>query len=80
MPYPQHEAKIEWTPIEEIERKLEERLRPQRELERLKAEQEAIEAQRKVELFVKKGTLAYSEPLAHRIHDGRWLASPLGAG
>jgi hypothetical protein len=77
MPYPQNEAKIEWTPIEEIERKLEERLRPQRELERLKAEQEAIEAQRKVELFVKKGTLAYSEPLAieicERISSGELL-------
>jgi hypothetical protein len=77
MSYPQSEAKIEWTPVEEIERKLEERMRPQREEARLKAEQEAIEAQRKVELFVAKNTLPYSEPLAieicERISSGELL-------
>jgi hypothetical protein len=77
MSYPQNEAKIEWTPVEEIERKLEERLRPQREEARLKAEQDAIEAKRKLELFVKKGTLANSEPLAieicERISSGELL-------
>jgi hypothetical protein len=75
--YPQTEAKIEWTPVEEIERRLEERLRPQREEARIKAEQEAIEAERKVELFVAKGTLAYSELLAieicERISSGELL-------
>jgi hypothetical protein len=44
---------------------------------REKAEQDAIEAKRKVELFVKKGTLAYSEPLAieicERISSGELL-------
>jgi hypothetical protein len=44
---------------------------------RLKAEQEAIEAKRKVELFVLKSTLPYSEPLAieiaERISSGELL-------
>jgi hypothetical protein len=51
--------------------------RAAREQAQLKAEQEAIEAKRKVELFVKKGTLAYSEPLAieicERISSGELL-------
>jgi hypothetical protein len=51
--------------------------RAEREKARLKAEQDAIDAQRKVELFVHKGTLAYSEPLAieicERISSGELL-------
>ena len=27
-----------------------------------------------------QGQLSATVPLTHRIHDGRWLASPLGAG
>ena len=50
---------------------------PYERAEREKAEQDAIEAKRKVELFVKKGTLAYSEPLAieicERISSGELL-------
>jgi hypothetical protein len=76
MSYP-NGAKIEWTPVEEINRRLEERLKPQREEARLKAEQEAIEAKRKLELFVTKGTLTYSEPIAieicERISSGELL-------
>jgi hypothetical protein len=41
--------------------------REKREQERLKAEQEAIEEKRKLELFVRKSTLPYSEPLAIEI-------------
>jgi len=51
--------------------------RAEREKARLKAEQEAIDAKRKTELFVKKGTLAYSEPIAieicERISSGELL-------
>jgi hypothetical protein len=51
--------------------------RAEREKARLKAEQDAVEAKRKVELFVAKGTLAYSEPLAleicERISSGELL-------
>jgi hypothetical protein len=41
--------------------------REKREQERLRAEQEAIEAKRKLELFVFKSTLPYTEPLAQEI-------------
>ena len=67
MNYARTEAKVEWTPVEEIERMWEERTKPRREQERLKAEQEAIEAKRQAELFVAKGTLPFSEPLAIEI-------------
>jgi hypothetical protein len=67
MSYAQNEAKIEWTPVEEIDRMWQEQTKPRREQERLQAEQEAIEAKRKVELFVAKGTLPFSEPLAIEI-------------
>jgi hypothetical protein len=77
MSYAQNEAKIEWTPVEEIERMWQEQRKPRREQERLQAEQEAIEAKRKVELFVAKGTLPFSEPLAieiaERISSGELL-------
>ena len=67
MNYARTEAKVEWTPVEEIERMWEEQTKPRREQERLKAEQEAIEAKRQAELFVAKGTLPFSEPLAIEI-------------
>jgi hypothetical protein len=41
--------------------------RAEREKARLQAEHEAIEAKRRVELFVAKGTLPFSEPLAVEI-------------
>jgi terminase small subunit-like protein len=73
----QQEAKIEWIPTDEINQKLEERLKPQREEARLKAEQEAVEEKRKLEIFVAKGTLAYSERIAieicERISSGELL-------
>ena len=51
--------------------------RGEREKAQLKAEQDAIEAKRKLELCVKKGTLDYSEPLAieicERISSGELL-------
>jgi hypothetical protein len=51
--------------------------RAEREEARLKAEREAIEVKRQAELFVAKGTLAYSEPLAieicERISSGELL-------
>ena len=62
---------------QEIARMREPYERAEREKARLKAEQEAIEAQRKVELFVKKGTLAYSDQLAleicERVGSGEFL-------
>jgi hypothetical protein len=67
MSYVQTEAKIEWTPVEEIERMWQEQTKPRREQERLKAEQEAKEAKRRAELFVSKGTLPFSEPRAIEI-------------
>jgi hypothetical protein len=51
--------------------------REEYEKARLKAEQEAIEAKRRVELFVAKGTLSFSEPLAievcERVSSGELL-------
>jgi hypothetical protein len=67
MSYAQTDAKVEWTPVEEIERMWGEKTKPRREQERLKAEQEAIEAKRQAELFVAKGTLPFSEPVAIEI-------------
>jgi hypothetical protein len=65
--YSANQAKIEWTPVEEIERMWQEQTRPRREQERLQAEQEATEAKRQAELFVFKGTLPFSEPAAIEI-------------
>jgi hypothetical protein len=65
--YSANQAKVEWTPVEEIERMWQEQTKPRREQERLKAEQEAIETKRQAELFVTKGTLSFSEQLAIEI-------------
>jgi hypothetical protein len=77
MSYTQTEARVEWTPVEEIERMWQEQTRPRREQERLKAEQEAKAAKHQAELFVTKGTLPFSEPLAieicERISSGELL-------
>jgi hypothetical protein len=67
MSYAQTEAKIEWTPIEEIEQLWEKQTRPRREQERLKAEQDAFEAKRVQEINLAKSTLPFTEPLAIEI-------------
>jgi terminase small subunit-like protein len=80
--YSPDQARIEWTPVEKIEQMWNEQTRPRREQERLQAEQEAIEAKRQAELFVTKGTLPFSEPLAiemcERVSSGELLISICG--
>ena len=75
--YSANQAKVEWTPVEEIERMWQEQTKPRREQERLKAEQETIEAKRQAEIFVAKGTLPFSERLAievcERVSSGELL-------
>jgi hypothetical protein len=53
-----NDAKTEWTPIEEIERKWEEAARPKRDQEQKAAEHEATAAR---ELFIDKNTMPFNE-------------------